>query len=131
MNPAYKHLQDKLKLGEFTIVQWVGLILSVLTMILFGSVVCPNIGIHGKVSLVLSIYVGFICGGPIIASGYFEVNLLKLLSAILAWKRTPSRYRPGPGENFTGYVIEVDPQTQREERRSAMPPLDLARLWGS
>jgi len=70
MNPAYKHLQDKLKLGEFTIVQWIGLVLSILTMIVCGTVLCPAIGIHGKVALVMSMYVGFIFGGPIVAAGY-------------------------------------------------------------
>jgi hypothetical protein len=131
MNPAYKHLQDKLKLGEFTIVQWVGLVLSLLMMIVCGSAICPHLGIHGKVALVMSIYVGFIFGGPIIAAGYFELNLLRLFEAILAFKRTQSRYKPGPGESFTGYVIDVDPDLQREEQRSAMPPLDLAGLWES
>lgn len=128
MNAAYKHLESKLKIGEFTIGQWAGVVLGVALMLAWGLYISP---FGSSITIATSVYVG---GIPIVAAvlvSYAEVNVLKLVLDCARWRRSPARYMPGSGEPTPGYVITPDLQAAQQSARSQIPALDLEKLWDS
>ena len=124
MNPAYKHLDAKLRIAELTLGQWAGVILGALVGLFFGLYLSP----FGPIpSLILAIYLGGLPAGAVFVASFSEFDLWLLVRAAWQWRRRDGRYIAGPGQRTEGYRIF---EATTELPVSRMDDLDLAVLWG-
>jgi hypothetical protein len=127
MHVAYKHLENRLKIGEFTVGQWAGLFFGVMAALTWGIYVSP---FGGYVTLVTAIYLGGIPVAAAFLAGATNFDLWLHLKALSRHRRAVGRYVPGPGHSARGYVLTAD---QRDDRDAALlastPDLDLESLW--
>jgi len=128
MNPAFKHLEDKLRIGELTILQWAGVLIGVVVAGVWGTQLSP-FGTY--ITLITAFYMGGIPAAAAVMAGAGEFNVGLHLRAFLQWRRSPGRYLPGPGENARGYTLLPDTVEQRHLVRESTPDLDLTELWQS
>jgi len=124
MNPAYKHLDAKLRIAELTLGQWAGIVVGVIVGLVFGLYLSPLGPIP---SLILAIYIGGVPVAAIFVASFSEFDLWLLIRAAWRWRRDDARYVPGPGSATDGYRI-LKPVGERAPSRVA--ELDLAAIWG-
>ena len=122
MHLAYKHLEQRLRIGEFTVLQWAGFIAGVVLALFWATFLSP-FGTY--VTLFSAVYLG---GIP--AAAAFDLWLH--IKALSRHRRAVGRYVAGPGRSARGYVITADP-AQRADGGSLpeTPDLDLDALWHS
>lgn len=127
MNVAYKHLESKLKIGEFTITQWAGFFVGVMAALMWVMYLSP---FGAYITLVTSVYLGGLPAGAAFLASVSDFDLWLHLKALVRHRRMIGRYVPGPGAAVGGYVLTAD----RSEilAAAAVSPdddLDLAELW--
>jgi hypothetical protein len=127
MNPAYKHLEQRLRIGEFTLWQWAGVLTGITLAMVWGFYVSP----FGVVlTLFSAIYFAGLPALAALMASVTEFDLLGLLRSSWRWWRSEGRYLPGAGpEAPEGYVV-YDERRGRELASGVEPP-DLEALWGS
>ena len=127
MNVAYKHLENKLKIGEFTLLQWAGLFLGVMAALVWGMYLSP---LGAYLTLTTSVYIGGIPIAAAFLAGITSFDLWLHLKAMARHRRAGGRYIPGPGHSAHGYALT---SAERDEREAtaliATPDLDLQSLW--
>lgn len=129
MNLAYKHLESKLKIGDFTIGQWFCAFVGVLLMLVWGIYISP---FGSYLTIITAVYLGGVPIALALVTTYAEVNLLGMVRAAARWYRTDGVYAAGPGQNAIGYSVKPDAKTTRTARRDAeLTTLDLDTLWDS
>jgi hypothetical protein len=127
MNPAYKHLDAKLKVHELTLGQWAGAALGVGVGLLWGLLLSP-FGLY--VTLASAIYVGGIPAGAVFLASVTEFDAWLILRSALRWRRGDGLFVPGPGPESRGYVVRPDPTTEAAENgRRPVEDIDLATFW--
>jgi hypothetical protein len=125
MHPAYKHLTDRLRIAELTVPQILGLLGGLMCGLVFALYVSP---FSPYLTLCLSIYIASIPAGTVILATSTEFDLWLYVKACVGERLSDDRYAAGPGEQFTGYVIEPDLPSGRE-RGVGGERLDLGALW--
>lgn len=129
MNSAYKHLEAKLRVGEFTIGQWLGLFVGAVTAIVWGMYLSP---FGTSVTIFSSCYIGGLPAAAIFLATMSEVDMTVLVRAAVRWRREEGRYLAGPGPATSGYVVRADARERaRDESDGQLADLDLAALWES
>lgn len=123
---AYKHLDSKLKFGDLTVGQWLGIALGILVGVGWGMYVCP-FGTY--LTLASSVYIGALPAGAAMLASVSEFDLMLLVRAMVRWRRRDGRYAAGPGESVRGYVVVPAPVSE-SRARDDVPEIDLAALWG-
>jgi hypothetical protein len=127
VNPAYKHLETRLRLGELTLTQWAGILGGVFLAIGWGMYISP---FGSYVSLFTAIYLG---GIPVLltfTSTQVEFNLWLYLRSLVAWRRDTDRYVPGAGEvPVHGYRLTEDADEAERRASKEIPELDFEALW--
>jgi hypothetical protein len=127
MNVAYKHLENRLRIGEFTVLQWTGFFSGAMAALLWGMYLSP---FGAYATIVTAVYIG---GVPIAAAflaGVTSFDLWLHLKALSRHRRAVGRYVPGPGHDARGYVLTVDDHDARDTaERTSIPDLDLESLW--
>jgi hypothetical protein len=127
VNPAYKHLESKLRIGEFTLLQWAGLFLGFMAAVTWGLYISP---LGGRLTLVTSIYIGGVPAGAAFLASVAEIDIGLHLRALVRHRRRVGRYAPGPGSGARGYVLRADARDERDaDRHLHTPDLDLNELW--
>ena len=120
---TYKHLEDKVRLGPFTLGQWASLFVMALLGALFGLYWSP---FPTKLTIIVSVYVG---AGPPLAAYLLEgrdFDVWRTMLAVWVWARGEKHYLPGGGPvPEAGYVVRVPPPVVRPEPRA---PGDAAAL---
>jgi hypothetical protein len=114
-HPTYKHLEDRLRLGAFTLGQWAQIASAVTLAAVFGIYVSP-------LPATATIFVSIVGAGLPVAVAYgalgldFSVGQL----AVSAWRywRAPRHYLPGPGRSAVGYVVERPPARETSDPKS-------------
>ncbi len=125
MNPAYKHLRDRLRFGELTVPQIVGIFGGLMLGLVFAMYLSP---FGAYVTLAVSIYIGCIPAGTVLLATSTEFDLWLFCRAVVREALTDGRYQAGPGESFTGY--EITPEVASEENAAGgLQPLDLEEIW--
>jgi hypothetical protein len=125
MNVAYKHLNAKLKIGEFTVGQWSVVFFGAIVMLLWGFYLSP---LSGYLTMITAVYLGGLPIALAIIANYAEFNLWRFARSAWAWSVADGRYPPGPGSVTHGYRIMPDPR-QRGGEHEITPFPDLAELW--
>lgn len=129
MNTAYKHLEAKLRVGEFTIGQWLGLFVGAVTALLWAIYLSP---FGTSVTLFSACYIGGLPAAAIFLATMSEIDLLLLVRSAVRWRREEGRYLAGAGPATNGYVVRSDPRERDEGRADGrLDELDLAALWES
>lgn len=125
MNLAYKSLQQKLTIGSFTVLQWLGIVTGVFLALLWGSEVSP---FGPQLTLITSVYVAGIPALAAFMASITEFDLWRLLRSMARHQRAVGRYMPGPGDSARGYVLSPDPREQRYAA-AGEANFDLSALW--
>lgn len=123
MNLAYKHLEAKLRVAELSLGQWAGVALGGLSAIAWGLYVSP---FGSTLTLISAVYIGGLPAGGFVLAGVSELDVWLLVRSAVAHRRSPGRYRPGPGTG-TGYRVlpDVAPGVSRAISSSPVDPVEL------
>ena len=127
MNVAYKHLESRLKIGEFTVIQWAGFFAGVMAALMWAMYLSP---FGAYVTLITSVYLGGVPAGAAFLASISDFDLWLHLKAVVRHRRMVGRYVPGAGQVAGGYVLIADTSEQLVSAAQAPDPdLDLAELW--
>jgi hypothetical protein len=129
MNEAYQHLEDKFKIGEFTITQWLCAGVGVAIALFWLFVLSPVTGLPPTLSFIVTGWIGCALPTAAILLNTNETHLPTVIRWRLQWTRATKRYEPGPGAAATGYYVPV--AIDDNARRAASRPAarDLAELF--
>jgi hypothetical protein len=119
-NETYKHLEDPLRLGPFTLLQWTGVCASFLAAVVFGLYLSPLP--PGATMAVAFFFTGLPLALSYAVSGW-DMAINRTVRAVYQWRRDAKHYLPGPAEPVVGYVVA---QPDEDERLVARPAEDLA-----
>lgn len=126
VNPTYKHLEQTLRVGRFSLGQWAQLLAAGLVALGFGLYLSP-------LPPLPTVSVSVLVGGLPLALSYaamgLEFSVLRFATAVGAWARRPRRYLPGAGESCLGYVVAPDPREHERAHVSAPIGQELWALW--
>jgi hypothetical protein len=101
-NETYKHLEDPVRLGPFTIGQWAGLFASFLAAACFGLFVSPLPTLPTiSVSILTCVTPFAVC----YAVDGQDLSLRDTALSIVSWVRADKHYLPGPGRPVAGYMV--------------------------
>ncbi|MGA2163715.1 MAG: hypothetical protein ABSH36_04525 [Solirubrobacteraceae bacterium] len=114
-----------MRIAELTVPQILGLLGGLMCGLVFALYVSP---FSPYLTLCLSIYIASIPAGTVILATSTEFDLWLYVKACVGERLSDDRYAAGPGEQFTGYVIEPDLPSGRE-RGVGGERLDLGALW--
>jgi hypothetical protein len=127
MNLAYKHLNARLKIGEFTVGQWAVVFAGLLVTLLWGFYLSP---FGPYVSVITAVYFGGLPISLAFVASFAEFNLWRFGRAAWKWGLAQGRYTPGAGSTAKGYVITPDPRARHAATRAGNGQPDLSTLWG-
>jgi hypothetical protein len=105
VNPAYKHLTDRLRIGELTVAQIFALFCGLMAGLVFALYLSP---FSPYLTLCLAIYIACVPAGIVLLASTTEFDAWLYVCARLGECVSDGRYEPGPGVSITGYVIEAD-----------------------
>lgn len=101
-HPTYKHLEAKLRLGPFSVGQWVQIMSAGVTAALFGVYVSP-------LPASATIFVSVVGAGLPVAISYgamgLEFSVGRFAKAAWQYWRKPRAFLPGAGDLATGYTV--------------------------
>ncbi len=126
MNPAYKHLSDRLRIGELTIPQIISLFCGLMSGLVFALYISP---FSPYLTLFVAIYIASIPTGAVLLASTTEFDLWLYIRARTHHRLSDGRYIAGPGVSCQGYVIEGDEDGARSRRDDELAPLKLGAIW--
>lgn len=126
MNPAYKHIRDRLRFGELTIPQIVSLFCGLMCGLVFALYISP---FGAYLTLFIAIYVASIPAGAVLLASTTEFDLWLYLRARFANRLTDGQYIAGAGTSCLGYTIEADEEPVNFARQGDLRPVDLEAIW--
>ncbi len=126
MNPAYKHLRDKLRIGDLTVPQLIALFCGFMAGLVWALYLSP---FSPYLTLFISIYLACIPAGSVLLASTTEFDLWLYLRACVRDAFTDGRYMAGPGAATDGYAIEPD-NDLADTRPVAQGRLELEDIWG-
>lgn len=128
MNPAFKHLESKLRIGEFTIAQWAATVAGLIAALVWGLYLSP---LGSALTMLTATY---LFGLPAVAAFLLSVSdfdVWLLVRSAMRWWRTNGRFQPGPGDRVRGYVLTATDRDLGDDLTDETPDLDLEALWAS
>lgn len=125
MNPAYKHLSDRLRIGELTVPQLVSLFCGLMCGLVFALYISP---FSPYVTLFTAIYIASVPTGTVLLASTTEFDAWLHLQASVHDRLTDGRYVAGPGVNYQGYEIEPD-EARRPATGTDRQTADLGAIW--
>lgn len=126
MNPAYKHLQDRLRIGDLTVPQIVAMFAGFMGGLVWALYVSP---FSPYLTLFTAIYLACLPAGSVLLASSTEFDLWLYLKGCVREAFTDGRFTAGPGEGTDGYSI-FDETDRAGERAASATPLELRDLWG-
>lgn len=129
MNPAYRHLEEPIKIGDFTLVQLAGFLLCFGLAMLWGFLISP---FGPMVTLFTAIYIGGLPAMAVLMASTSDFDVLRMIRAYVRFQRRPGHFLPGPGSVERGYVINrpQEPEGAKARRNAQNEPLIGEALWG-
>jgi len=127
MNPAFKHLETKLKIAELTIRQWITILIGLFAAILYADFLHP---FGTMLTIATAIYIGGLPLAAAIVSGSSEFDAWLLLKSAVRWRSADDRFLPGSGGLTVGYEVHPDANGRDRSGGHRVEELDLAMLWG-
>lgn len=107
-HPTYKHLEAKLRIGAFSVGQWMQITAAGAAAAVFGGYVSP-------LPTQATIFVSIVGAGLPVALSYgtmgLEFSVAQFVRAGWRYWREPRRFLAGAGEPSVGYVVLAEPAT--------------------
>ena len=128
MNPAFKHLESKLRFGELTVAQWAAVAVGFVAALVWALYLSP---LGWGLTLLTSSY---IVGLPVVAGFMVSVSdfdVSQLIRSAVGWWRSDGRFMPGPGDRARGYVLTTTDVHDDVDDTDQTLDLDLESLWAS
>jgi hypothetical protein len=126
VNPAYKHLQDRLRIGDLTVPQIVAMFCGFMGGLVWALYVSP---FSPYLTLFTAIYLACLPAGTVLLASSTEFDLWLYLKGCVREAFTDGRFTAGPGESTDGYSTFTETDRSDERAASATPP-QLRDLWG-
>jgi hypothetical protein len=126
VNPAYKHLQDRLRIGDLTVPQIVAMFCGFMGGLVWALYVSP---FSPYLTLFTAIYLACLPAGSVLLASSTEFDLWLYLKGCVREAFTDGRFTAGPGESTAGYSIFTEAD-RAGERAASATPLELRDLWG-
>lgn len=126
MNPAYKHIRDRLRFGELTILQIIALFCGLMCGLVFALYISP---FSPYLTLFIGIYIASIPMGAVLLASTTEFDLWLYLRARVSNRLTDGKYVAGPGVTCHGYSIEPEDERVNLNGRGELRPVDLEAIW--
>lgn len=101
-NETYKHLEDPVRIGPFTIGQWVMLVGTTFLAVMFGMYVSP---LPPKPTVTLSMFIGLLPPAVAYAADGADMRVRETVVSMVRWARGDKHFLPGGGVPVEGYVI--------------------------
>jgi hypothetical protein len=126
VNPAYKHLRDRLRIGDLTVPQIVSMFCGFMGGLVWALYLSP---FSPYLTLFTAIYLACLPAGAVLLASSTEFDLWLYLRACVREAFTDGRFTAGAGELSGGYSITVDAdRTGRGTVSGARPRLED--VWG-
>jgi hypothetical protein len=126
VNPTYRHLEEPLRVGRFSLGQWAQLRAAALVALGFGMYLSP-------LPPLPTVSVSVLVGGLPLALSYaamgLEFSVPRFASVVVRWARRPRRYVPGPGPHRPGYLVHAEPPSAPGTAAARMASEELAAIW--
>jgi hypothetical protein len=128
VNPTYKHLDAKMRLGGLRLVQWLQLMGATGFALVFGFYVSP---FPPGPTIAFSVFVAGLPVAVSFAALGLEFSVSEFAAAAWRWSRSPRRYVPGPGQCTIGYAVhpQLDPPTSDLTPNGVAATSRIAELW--
>lgn len=129
MNPAYRHLEEPVKIGDFTLLQVAGFLIAAMVAMLWGFVLSP---LPPLWSLFTAIYIGGLPAMAVFFASTTDFDVTRVVKAYIKFQRRPGKFLPGPGQiDDCGYVVKKPPvERQRVIETTNNEVLIGDALWG-
>jgi hypothetical protein len=125
-HPTYKHLEATLRLGAFSLGQWVQITAAGVAAALFGGYLSPF-------PMQVTIFVSIVGAGLPVAVSYgamgLEFSVAQFARAGWRYWRQPRRFLAGPGEPTPGYTVLADQMHYRDAEAADPATSGGALLW--
>lgn len=122
MNPAYRHLEEPIRIGDFSLSQLAGFVFSAMIAVLWGFVLSP---FPPMISLFTAVYVGGLPAMAVLLASTTDFDAIRMVKAFIRFQRRPGRFLPGPGPIESGYVVnapaEVKQTTESVDEAALIP----------
>lgn len=126
MNPAYRHLEEPIRIGDFTLSQLAGFTVSAMLAVLWGFVISP---FPPMISLFTAIYVGGLPAMAVLMASTTDFDAIRMVKAFIKFQRRPGTFIPGPGQIEAGYVVKSAPVEKRTTATADDAALIPEVLW--
>ncbi len=129
MNQAYRHLEEPVKIGDFTLLQIAGFLIAAMLAMLWGFVLSP---LPPMLSLFTALYVGGLPAMAVLFASTTDFDVIRMVKAYFKFQRRPGRFLPGPGQiEDVGYMVKKPPaDRQRVIKQETDEVLIGEALWG-
>ena len=130
VNPSYRTLENKLRIGDLSIGQWAGIVLGLLAGGVWSMYLSP-FGLY--LTLISAVYLGGLPAAAVFVASISDFDLWLHVRALIRWRGSAGRYQPGPGDATAGYVVlpDHDDLLRAQRTTTTTPDLDLTSLWDS
>jgi hypothetical protein len=128
MNPAYKHLSDKLRIAELTVGQIISILGSVIAGLAFAIYLTP---FGPYPTLFISVYLVSIPAGSAFLVSLTDFDVWLLIRSMLRYRLASGGYLAGAGDHEHGYQVLADPSDTAGEQDQRLTQIDLSSLWES
>lgn len=126
MNPAYKHLRARLRIGDLTVPQIVSMFGGFMGGLVWALYLSP---FSPYLTLFTAIYLACLPAGTVLLASSTEFDLWLYCRGVVREAFTDGRFTAGAGEATDGYSITAD--ADRVGQRAAAPArLELGDVWG-
>ncbi|HMW46508.1 MAG TPA: hypothetical protein P5138_11690 [Solirubrobacterales bacterium] len=129
MNPAYRHLEEPVKIGDFTLGQIAGFLVAAMLAMLWGFVISPLPPIW---SLFTAIYIGGLPAMAVLFASTTDFDAFRMVKAYVLFQRRPGRFVPGAGRlEDRGYVVKKPPVEKHRPVNTKTDEILIGEaLWG-
>lgn len=129
-NETYKHLEDPIRLGQFTVGQVASLFVTSFAAVMFGLYLSP---LPPGPTITVSVLMAGLPVALSYAVGGSDMAVAYALTSIYRWMRGVKHYLPGGGERVAGYVVTppvvVERPAVRPAEDAAMVRRELEGAW--
>lgn len=129
MNQAYRHLEEPVKIGDFTLLQIAGFLVAAMVAMLWGFVLSP---LPPMLSLFTALYVGGLPAMAVLFASTTDFDVLRMVKAYIKFQRRPGRFLPGPGQiEEIGYMVKKPPADRQPVIKQETDEVLIGEaLWG-
>jgi hypothetical protein len=128
MDPAlsYRHLDAKLRIGEFSLGQWAAIASGGLVAIVYAVYLHP---LGDYLTLATAIYIAGVPALLALLASLYEVRLGLIAGSVARHLREGGRYAAGPGQAGTGYALRADAHDEPTRGDGQATGFDGSGLW--